>query len=121
MRGAIRTYRDLEVWQKGLEIVDLVYAMTADFPDDERFGLAAQMRRCAVSIPSNIAEGCVRQQRKAYGQFCRVALGSCAELETQLEIARRRQYLADGRADELRELLDHESRMLGSLIKGLNQ
>src|SRR3989338_9917408 len=118
-RGTIRSFRDLEVWQKGIEIVDVVYAMTTAFPEEERFGLVAQMRRCAVSIPSNIAEGCVRQQRRAYTQFCRVALGSCAELETQLEIAGRRRYVADGSADHLRELLDHESRMLGKLIKGL--
>lgn len=121
MRRAIRSYRDLDVWQKGLEIVDLVYKITRKFPQDERFGLSSQMQRSAVSISSNIAEGFGRQHRKEYQQFCHVALGSCAELETQLEISKRQGYVLDGAAAQLRELLDHESRMLAKLIRGLKQ
>jgi len=74
----------LDVWKKGLDIVDVVYALTKDFPDQERYGLVVQMCKSAVSVPSNIAEGFMRQYTKEYIQFLYVSLGSCAELETQL-------------------------------------
>ncbi len=78
----VRSYRELDVWKKGIEIVDLVYEITKKFPNEERYGLATQMQRAAVSIPSNIAEGFARQHTKEYQQFCYISLGSCAELET---------------------------------------
>jgi four helix bundle protein len=85
----ISSYKDLEVWKKGIEIVDLVYEVTKRFPAEERFGLATHMQRTALSIPSNIAEGFARQHKKEYQQFCSIALGSCAELETQAIVAKR--------------------------------
>lgn len=91
----IKSYRELDVWKKGIEIVDLVYAVTSKFPKEERYGLGTHMQRTAVSIPSNIAEGFSRQQTKEYQQFCYIALGSCAELETQMIIANRRNYLSN--------------------------
>jgi four helix bundle protein len=115
----IKSYKDLEVWKKGIDIVDLVYAVTIRFPSSEKFGLASQMRRAAVSIPSNVAEGYARQHRKEYQQFCSVALGSCSELETQTIITQRRSYASSAELNQLEELLDHESRMLMSLIKKL--
>lgn len=115
----IRSYKDLDVWKKGIEIVDLVYRITAMFPAEERFSLAAQMQRSAISIPSNIAEGFARQYRKEYQQFCYIALGSCSELETQMIISKRRNYLRKEDFLELEELLDHESRMLMNLLKSL--
>jgi four helix bundle protein len=88
----VRSYRDLEVWQLGLDLVESVYRCTAAFPKSETFGLAAQMRGAAVSIPSNIAEGQARNSTKQFLQFLSFALGSLAELETQLELANRLEY-----------------------------
>ncbi len=83
----IRNFRDLDVWKIGKEIVLDVYRATAEFPRVEVYGLAAQMRRASVSIPSNVAEGFNRFHNKEYRQFLFIALGSCAELETQVEIS----------------------------------
>ncbi len=88
----VRSYRDLEVWRLGLDLVQSVYQCTAAFPKSETFGLAAQMRGAAVSIPSNIAEGQARNSTKQFLQFLSFALGSLAELETQLELAHRLEY-----------------------------
>ncbi len=115
----IRNYKELNVWQKGIEITDKIYAVTKNFPSEETYGLTSQLRRAAVSIPSNIAEGFVRQHTKEYVQFLHVALGSCAELETQLIIAGRRSYLPKGQLEVLLENVDHETRMLVSLIRKL--
>src|SRR5208282_4971985 len=83
----INSYRDLLVWQKGMALAKQVYSLTRSFPMDERFGLVAQMRRAAVSIPSNIAEGQARHGRKEFVQFLSHAEGSLAELDTQLALA----------------------------------
>jgi len=91
----VKDYKELEVWKKGIELVDCVYKITASFPNNERFGLVVQMQRSAVSIPSNIAEGFARQYTKEYIQFIYIALGSCAELETQSIIAHRRGYISE--------------------------
>ncbi len=115
----IKSYKELDVWKKGIEIVDVVYKMTGTFPKEERYGLATQMQRAAVSIVSNIAEGFARQHTKEYQQFCYIALGSCAELETQLIIAQRRNYVSSEAFSELEDYVDHESRMLMNLIKSL--
>jgi four helix bundle protein len=88
----IQSFRDLEAWQLGMTIVELTYAVTSGFPDSERFGLCSQMRRAAVSIPSNVAEGqAVRMERWSV-RHLRIALGSLAELETQLEVAVRLRF-----------------------------
>jgi four helix bundle protein len=99
--------------------VDTVYDATDRFPQRERFNLAAHVQRTAVSIPSNIAEGFNRQYRKEFRQACYIALGSCAELETQLIIAERRQYITRDGMAALQEAIDHECRMLRNLIKSL--
>ena len=83
----IKTYRDLIAWQRAMELVRLLYQVTARMPESERFGLTNQMRRAAVSIPSNIAEGYARQTTLDYIKFLRTARGSLAELATQVEIA----------------------------------
>lgn len=85
----IRDYRDLVVWQEAMDIAELVYSVTKAFPREEAYGLTAQMRRAAVSIPSNIAEGFGRAQRQTYVQFLRIAQGSLKELETQALLASR--------------------------------
>ena len=112
----VRDYKDLKVWQKGIEITDKIYSITDRFPKSELYGLTAQMRKASVSIPSNIAEGFARHHSKEYRQFLYISLGSCAELDTQLIIANRRNYLAKEKLDELAEDINHESRMLASLI-----
>ena len=89
----IQSYRDLVVWQKSVELSVEIYKITSKFPKDELYGLVSQMRRSAVSIPSNIAEGKNRGTRKDFAQFLRISYGSGAELETQLEIAHQLQYL----------------------------
>ena len=109
-------YKQLKVWQKGIEIVDRVYSLTDKFPREELYGLTAQMRRAAVSVPSNIAEGFVRGHPKEFRQFLYISLGSCAELDTQSIISNRRRYIADKDLNELAEDLDHEARMLTNLI-----
>jgi four helix bundle protein len=119
--SSIRNFRDLEVWQLGKKIVLRVYQITKAFPREERYGLTAQMRRAAVSIPSNIAEGFNRYNNKEYRQFLYIALGSCAELETQMELACDLGYLDATERDQLLEQMDFESRMLRNLIKKLDQ
>jgi four helix bundle protein len=115
----IRNFRELEVWKLGKEIVLDVYRVTKDFPKEEMYGLVSQMRRAVVSIPSNVAEGFNRKHNPEYRQLLYVALGSCAELETQVEVAHDLGYLSIGDRDKLLEKLDHESRMLRNLIKRL--
>jgi len=115
----VKDYKDLKVWQKGIEIVDKIYSITATFPKEELYGLVTQMRKSSVSIPSNIAEGFVRNHPKEYRQFLYISLGSCAELDTQLIISNRRNYITKKDLDELSEDINHESRMLVNLINKL--
>ncbi len=119
MDGKVKTYRDLEIWKLGIEIVKDVYRLTAGFPQHELYGLVGQMRRSSISIPSNIAEGYRRQHNKEYRQFLHVSLGSCAELETQTTIARELSYVGQEDEVELLEKLDHECRMIANLTKKL--
>jgi len=86
--GKIRNFKDLKIWQRGVELVKLIYVITNSFSVDEKYGLVSQMRRSAVSIPSNIAEGFMRRHNKEYKQFLYIALGSLAELETQIIISK---------------------------------
>ena len=120
MTEKIKNFRDLDVWKKGIEIVKSVYETTDAFPKQEFYGLASQMQRSSVSIPSNVAEGFNRFHNKEYRRFLYMALGSCAELETQIEIASELKYINKQRKTFLLEDLDHESRMLRNLIKKLN-
>jgi four helix bundle protein len=104
------------VWEKGMLLVKNTYLITASFPDSERFGLVSQMRRCSVSIPSNIAEGWGRGRNKYFSNHLRIARGSLYELETQILIAQEMGYASDTAADML-ALMDDLSRMLNSLIE----
>jgi four helix bundle protein len=91
----MRTHRNLDVWKNGIELVKKVYVATSEFPKEEIYGLVSQIRRSAVSIPSNIAEGSARNNTKEFIQFLCIALGSASELETQLIIAKELGYLKD--------------------------
>jgi four helix bundle protein len=94
-RTLLQTHKDLEVWKKAMELATEVYKLTACFPKEEVYGLTSQLKRTAVSIPSNIAEGAARNSRKEFLQFLHIALGSIAELETQLLLAGEIGFLAD--------------------------
>lgn len=116
----VKDYKDLDVWNKGIEITDLVYELTDKFPNTENYGLVSQIRRSAVSISANIAEGFMRNYTKEYKQFLRISLGSCAELETLLIISSRRKYISEEERINVNDKLDHEKRMLTNLIKKLS-
>ena len=91
----MRTYKELDVWKNGVELVKKVYIITSDFPKEEVYGLTSQIRRSAISIPSNIAEKSARNSTKEFIQFLYIALGSAAELETQLIISKDLGFLKD--------------------------
>jgi four helix bundle protein len=94
MEKNIRSFRDLNIWQKGIDLVKDIYKETQNFPREELYGLTNQIRRAAISIPSNIAEGHIRQHRAEFKQFLSVALGSLAELETQGVISKELYYMS---------------------------
>ncbi len=119
MNEKIRNYRDLEIWKEGIELVKDIYRSTENFPKQEMYSLVTQMRRSALSIPSNVAEGFRRYHNKEYKQFLYVLLGSCAELETQITIAKELKYITEDREVELFERSDHICRMTSNLIKRL--
>lgn len=115
----ITSYKYLDIWKLGKEIVKLIYHMTSKFPPRENFSLSQQMRKAAISIPSNVAEGFNRYHNKEYRQFLFIALGSCAELETQVEISLDLEYIDPETFKTINEKLNHETRMLRNLIKRL--
>lgn len=114
-------YQELKVWQQGMEITRRVYRLTLEFPKSEQYGLTSQIRRCAVSIPSNIAEGHSRDSQNELSRFVSIARGSLAELETQLLIAKDLEYGNAMMITELLELAKQEGRMLSGLRRSLTQ
>ena len=112
-------YRDLIVWQKAMELVVDVYRLTKEFPPTEIYGLTSQMRRAAVSIPSNIAEGRRRGTEKDNKYFLRVAFGSGAELETQIEIANRLCYIDNSNFQKIHCLVDEVMKMLNKMSSSI--
>lgn len=119
MGKKIRTYRDLNIWKAGIELVKDTYRLTEKFPKQEIYGLVSQMRRSAISIPSNVAEGFKRYHNKEYRQFLYVTLGSCAELETQVTIAKELKYIPANKEVILLEKMDHIGRMITNMLKKL--
>lgn len=115
----IKSYKELIVWQKSVELSMYIYQCSKNFPRDELFGLRSQMRRSAVSIPSNIAEGRCRGTRKDFSHFLRIALGSCGELETQVIIAKKLKYIINKDYELIDGYLIEISKMLNSMIKKL--
>jgi four helix bundle protein len=115
--AAVNTHRDLHAWREAMTLVEIVYRSTESFPKAELFGLVNQIRRCAVSIPSNIAEGAARNSTREFVQFLGFSCGSLSELETQLELARRLGYLeADN--DSTRQL-NRAGRIVRALRRSL--
>lgn len=115
----LRSYRDLLVWQKALDLTIPIYRFSEGFPKTEIYGLTSQLRRAGVSIPSNIAEGYGRGSRKEYLQFLSIAQGSLKELETQTIIAQRLNYATAAQADRVLSDSEVVGKMLGSLIRSL--
>ena len=115
----VRSYQDLAAWQNARELNYEIYQITKEFPQDERFGLVSQIRRSAVSVPSNIAEGYGRGARADYIRFLRIARGSLFEVETQLILSSDLGYVDDGSREELNGKIDAVARPLSGLIRSL--
>ena len=113
-------FEKLAVWQRALELADLVYALTRSFPDTERFGLTTQMRRAAVSVPSNIAEGSSRGSRTDFARFIEIATGSLFELVTQATLAHRQGLLSQPDYQRLYATAEELSKMLSGLRRTLH-
>ncbi len=119
MTETVRSYRDLIVWQKGIELVKMVYGLAQSLPKSETYGLASQMQRAAVSIPSNIAEGQGRQHTGEFRQFLHIAIGSAAELDTQLVVAVELGYVAKENVQPIFDLILEIRKMTYALINKL--
>ena len=113
-------FKELLVWQKSIDLTEFVYLLTNQFPNDEKFGLISQIRRCVVSIPSNIAEGAGRNSKNEFKHFLSIALGSSYELETQLILANRFNYILKEKLEETLVKLDEVQRMITGLQKSLS-
>ena len=118
---AIRSYEDLVVWQKGMDLVEEVYGLSSGFPRDERFGLTNQVRRAAMSVPSNIAEGHGRLYKAEFLRQLSIARGSLMEVETQLKAAVRLGYLESARTPRVFDLCGEVGRLLNGLIRSLDE
>lgn len=112
----MHNFRELNVWKKGMDLVSQVYKATSDFPGEEKFGITSQIRRCAVSIPSNIAEGAGRKTDKDFSKFLAISLGSQYELETQLMVSNSISLLSKDSLDNLLIELNEIQRMTRVLI-----
>ena len=119
MAPGIKSYRDLLVWQKGIDLVVVTYRATTQFPKSETYGLISQIRRAATSIPANIAEGYGRGSRKDYAQFLFIAQGSLKELETHFIVSEKLAYLTSAQTERVLSQTDELGRMLGALIRKL--
>ncbi|OGR07832.1 MAG: four helix bundle protein [Deltaproteobacteria bacterium RIFOXYD12_FULL_50_9] len=115
----IKSYKDLVVWQKGMDLVEMVYQVTKSFPKEELYGLTNQIRRAVVSIPSNIAEGHARHSTAEYRNFLSIARGSLAEVETQLLIAERLKYIEQQQLTEILSVQTEVNKMVNALINKL--
>lgn len=115
------SYRDLLVWQAAMDLADLIYDVSTGFPKDEMFGLRSQLRRASVSVPSNIAEGQSRNTLGEFRHFLGNAKGSLSEVETQLELARRRRFIDEPQYKSCMELCNKTSRLLNGLINSLDE
>src|SRR5438045_9434034 len=112
-------FEKLEVWNKAIEFADSVYSITRAFPDDERFGLTSQMRRAAVSISSNIAEGSARHSRPDFAHFIEIATGSLFEVVTQATVGRRQSFLSEPEYAQLYAAAETQGKMLSGLRRSL--
>lgn len=118
----IKTYKELQIWQKGIHIVIKCYKLTKEFPVEEMYALTSQIKRASVSISSNIAEGYGRKTDKSFSHFLDISRGSLYELETQLIIANELEFVKDNILfDEIMNLIEEESKMINAFSKSLNK
>lgn len=115
----MKDHKDLDVWNKSMDLVEYIYAMTQQFPKDEVYGLTAQIKRAAISIPSNIAEGAGRRGAKEFMQFLFISLGSLSEVETQTLLAQRLRFTDE--IEHILESIEKIKQMLNGLIRYLEQ
>ena len=118
---AIRSHRDLIVWQKAMDLTVSIYQLTKNFPKEETYGLISQIRRSSASIPANIAEGQGRRSSKEFQQFLANARGSLLELDTHLELSFRVGYISKNQHNEMREKISEVGRILNGLMRSLNK
>ena len=119
MEDKIKNFKDLKIWQKSMELAKAVYQVTDTFPAKETYGIISQMRRSAVSVPSNIAEGFMRRYNKEYKQFLHIALGSLAELETQILLSEKLGLLKKDKNKDILADINELNKMIAGLIKCL--
>ena len=117
----LRTHKDLDVWKKSIDLVAEIYEITKSFPKDEIYGITNQIRRAAVSIPSNVAEGAGRNHDKEFIQFLYISLGSCSELETQIVISSKIKYIDGKTMDEMLSKISDIRRMILGLIRAVTR
>jgi len=117
----VKTHKDLDVWKKAIDFTTEIYMVTKSFPSDEKYGLVSQVRRAAISVSSNIAEGAARNSKKEFVQFLYVALASASELDTQLIISRNLGYIEKTQLEELSAAINDISKMLFGLIRFLKK
>lgn len=115
----MRNFRNLDIWKNGIELVKQVYQLSEKFPSEEKFGLKSQITRAAVSIPSNVAEGCSRNSEIEFKRFLEIAMGSLFEVETQLIISQELKYLETNELETIFSLIQKEAKMMNSLINKL--
>ncbi|QSV44864.1 four helix bundle protein [Geobacter benzoatilyticus] len=116
-----KPHRKLLVWEKSVELASMVYRITDNFPRHEQFGISSQMRRSAVSVPSNIAEGAARKGGKEFANFINISRGSLSELDTQIEIASRTGLLPDSQRQEIEPLMEEVDRLLYGLYRAVGR
>jgi four helix bundle protein len=119
VENKIKNFKDLKIWHKGIELVKLVYQITDSFPASETYGLVSQMRRSAVSIPSNIAEGFMRRHNKEFKHFLYITLGSLAELETQIILSEQLGFMNAAQSKTVQTDINELDKMITALIKCL--
>ncbi|MDZ7660671.1 four helix bundle protein [Fodinibius sp.] len=117
----MNNFRNLDVWDKAVELATIIYDKTENFPKTEQYGLTSQIRRSAVSISSNIAEGAGRESKKEFKQFLNISTGSCYELETQLKISKNLEFLDEGKYSEIRKRLIEIQKMIYALRQSLTK
>jgi len=112
-----KPHKNLKAWQLAMDIAENIYTTTESFPTNEKFGLVSQMRRCAVSVPSNIAEGAGRNTKKEFANFLHISQGSLSELDTQLELSLKLKYIDTSTWDKLNNMLIEEDKIISGLIR----
>jgi four helix bundle protein len=115
----MKNYKELSIWKKGIELVKVIYQLTKEFPNEERYGMIAQITRAAVSIPANIAEGSSRNSDKDYARFLQISLCSAFEVQTYLIIAKEMSWIKSKDIEEVETLLEEEIKMLHSFLRKL--